>query len=363
MNILQSIANKSKTEERNTEGTMFSSIFGNIRGEEIGNLQLSAVFRSIEILSDSVAVMPIESKYGSLFENVNNMTKYQFLKLIVKNIIVNGNAFAYIHTDDKGNPKKLTYLRPQDVVINYNEIDGTLNYTVMNHQGLSTVYPEHILHFKKLTVNGVEGISLMNYAIHALKLSKLTEESAGEYFDTNNFKGFLTTQDQLSTTKQHEIENNFSFFLKNRSSAVLSGGLQFQQLKQDTAMDAELLEAREFMITEIGRFFGVPKDMLLGNSSAHGLEDAQNEFLMRTLQSYVILIEEEMSKKLLTDVNLNEEALMRLTKKDMGEFLTKMQSSGILTINEARSALGYEPVKGGDKNVIAYTSVEDNRLN
>lgn len=365
MNILRAIMNKPQGEKRSEmNSSLFSAVMNSYRSEEITNLQLSAVFRSIEILSDSVANLPILSEnYHDLFYNVLNINKFQWLKLIVRNIIINGNAFTYIQTDEKGEPKKLIYLNPSDVVINYNITDNRLYYVVANHLGIGTVYPEKMLHFRKITTNGVEGISLLSYAQKTLNLSKLTEQAANDYFDTSNFKGFLSTESQLSPERQSQIENNFSMFMRNRSAAVLSGGLTFTELKQDSAKDQELRENREYQVEEIARFFGIPKDLLLGNSSPHGLEQSQQEFFVRTLQGYIVTIEEECERKLFDKIDLDETAMMRMTKKDQAEYLTKLQMGGIITINEAREALGYEPVEGGDKNILAYTSVEDNKIN
>ena len=360
MNILQSLFKH--TEQRSSTSPLFTAV-ANYRGtQEIGNLQLSACFRCIEIISDSVAVLPIESVEKNLFENIVNMTKFQWLKLIVRNIIIHGDAFSYIITDDRGNPSKLMYIKPQDVVINYNPIDNALSYTVCNHQGISTVYPERMLHFRKITNDGVQGISLLHYAQKALNLAKLTEESAAEYFDTSTFTGVLTTDVQLTPEAQKQIVENFQYFQQSKSTAVLSGGVKYQTIPKDNAKDAELVEARQYGVDEICRFFGVPQALLKGQTTGK-LEESQAELLTRTLQSYIVLIEEELSKKLLTTVNLDENALLRMSKNDQADYLTKLLNGGVITVNEARANIGYQPVEGGDKNIIAYTSVEDNRIN
>lgn len=359
-NIFKPFATSTRNGNPNNVGAYFSGLLGYPISDEITNLQLSAVFRCIELISDSVSVLPIEGT--DLADNVINMPKSQWLKLIVRNVIINGNAFTYIHTDGKGNPTKLEYLMPSDVSIIYDPLTQTLKYQVVNHKGINVVFPEKMLHFRKITTNGVEGKSIIPFAAHALKLAKLTEQACEEYFDTQNFQGFLQTEDQLSPDKQREIESNFNFFLKNKSCGILSNGLTFSQLKKDNAKDSEMIEAREYNDECIARFFGVPIELLRGQTSHNGLEQSQQEFYARTLQSYIVMVEEEMNRKLFGSIDLDESAMMRMTMKDKADYLNQLVQGGILNINEARAELGYQPISGGDKNFVAYTSVEDNRV-
>ena len=45
------------------------------------------------------------------------MTRYTFLKLLVCDMLLNGNAYAYIERDSKGNAVHLHYIPSQSVTI------------------------------------------------------------------------------------------------------------------------------------------------------------------------------------------------------------------------------------------------------
>lgn len=355
--------------KRNGEGIVpetpsFINIFGVPSDMQGGAMLLSAVYRSVNLIADSVAVLPIVTEYDetqNIFNNIRHMSRYQWLRLIVQSIMLNGNAFTFIRRQN-GVPVELVYLTPQSVTINYDEVTDRLTYQVVNKSKINIVQPQDMLHFRKFSYNGIEGKSIIAFAKNAIGISKQTEDSASDYF-SNSFRGFLTTEDNLSPDKQKEIENNFSYFLKTKTAGVLTGGLQFQELKKDSANDSQLIDAREFNVEDIARFFGIPQCLLTGKQGAYNsLTQAQNEFYKRTLQPYITLIEEELTKKLMENINLDEKAMLRMDGTEEANYINTLLTNGVLSINEARAMLDLEPIANGDKHIIAYTKISDNTI-
>ena len=350
-----------------TENTFFTSLFGGAsRRTDYTALNLSAVFRAIDLISDSVATLPIITEFEetqNLFDNIVNLGRYEWLKLIVQSIIKNGQAFTYIERDSNRTPVRLLYLQHQEVIVNYDQITSKLYYTVTGRQGINNVQPQDMLHFRKLTFDGVNGRSILTFARLAIDIAQRTEDKANDYFDSN-FKGLLKTAAQLTPQKQREIESNFEYFLKNKTAAVLSNGMQFDEIKGDNANDSQLIQAREYSVKDIARFFGIPQQLLTGEAGAYNsLEQAQQEFLTRTLQPYITLIEEELSTKLHEKINLNEGEMLRLSTAEKAQYINTLLSNGVLSINEAREELGLTRIDGGDRHIIAYSNIEDNTIN
>lgn len=355
--------------KRNGEGIVpenpsFINIFGVPSDMQGGAMLLSAVYRSVNLIADSVAVLPIVTEYDAtqnIFDNIRHMSRYQWLRLICQSIMLNGNAFTFIRRQN-GVPVELVYLTPQSVTINYDEVTDRLTYQVVNKSKINIVQPQDMLHFRKFSYNGIEGKSIIAFAKNAIGISKQTEDSASDYF-SNSFRGFLTTEDNLSPDKQKEIENNFSYFLKTKTAGVLTGGLQFQELRKDSANDSQLIDAREFNVEDIARFFGIPQCLLTGKQGAYNsLTQAQNEFYKRTLQPYITLIEEELTKKLMENINLDEKAMLRMDGTEEANYINTLLTNGVLSINEARAMLDLEPIANGDKHIIAYTKISDNTI-
>ncbi len=140
---------------------------------------------------------------------------------------------------------------------------------------------------------------------------------------------------------------------------------------QLSAEDSQLLQSRLFQVEEICRFFGVNPVLVgdLSHSSYSTLEAAQTEFLVHTLQPYIVMVEEEFTKKLLKpsesnlEINLDETAILRTDKAALASYYGTLLDKGILCINEVREELGYGEIEGGDKHLIAYTDINQNTVN
>jgi hypothetical protein len=56
------------------------------------------------------------------------------------------------------------------------------------------------------------------------------------------------------------------------------------------------------------------------------------------------MIEEEFSRKLNRPVNLDESYIIKADKQKEASYYTSLVQNGLLSINEAREKLGYEPI-------------------
>ena len=168
-----------KTETRDLQATpdslAASLIFGSYRLDESATT-LSAFFAATELISNSVAQLPISVKRETgidknhpinlLFKN-GLITKFNLMKNLVTDIIMYGNAYCYIEKADDGTPLSLTYLERGDVTVYYNKNTQDLYYQVVNHKP-GRVRPENMIHLYKNSINGVQGKSLVSYANQVL---------------------------------------------------------------------------------------------------------------------------------------------------------------------------------------------------
>ena len=361
-------------------GLLFGNLFQN------GNsLTLSAVYRCVELISDSVAILPIsiETKDGKylpnhqlyqVFDNRDNLLdKYTFIKMLVQSVLLKGNGFAYINRHQDGSVKSLRFIESNDVSINYNKETGKLYYTaplISKKQ----IEPINMVHLKKFSYDGINGISVLSFASNSVKNSKNTEQSASDFFSNGrNLSGILKVNSPLTPQQTKDIKKAWSetYTSNGQGIAVLQGNMDFQSISVDSA-DAQMIESRHFNVVDICRFFGV-NPVLLGEEggSQYGVvESLQREFVLHTLMSYVKMVEEEFNRKLLklseiNDINikLEIEFLLKANKKEEAEYLVALSNNGLLTPNECRLQLGYQPIEGGDQLHIAFSDVNQNTIN
>ena len=73
-----------------------------------------------------------------------------------------------------------------------------------------------------------------------------------------------------------------------------------------------------------------------------------------------------MTKKLVSNskdyIDFDETELLKGNKSTMADYYTKLVSNAILTINEARLSLDYNPVDGADELILPYTDISQNTI-
>lgn len=96
--------------------------FSNYSGSHSA-MNISAVYRAVEIISDSCALLPIKIKIKNkthkeeveehpvkiVIEN-GALTRYNLIKLLIQSVLLKGNGFAYITRANDGTVTELRYL-------------------------------------------------------------------------------------------------------------------------------------------------------------------------------------------------------------------------------------------------------------
>ena len=293
--------------------------------------------------------------------------------MLVQSVLLKGNGFAFINRHQDGSVKSLRFLESGDVTVNYNKETGKLYYTapLISKKQIESV---NMIHLKKFSYDGVNGISVLSFASNSVKNSKNTEQSASDFFSNGrNLAGILKVNSPLTPQQTKDIKKawNETYTNNGQGVAVLQGNMDFQPISVNSA-DAQMIESRHFNVTDICRWFGV-NPILLGEEggSQYGVvESLQREFVLHTLLPYVKMIEEEFDRKLLklseiNDINIkfDIEFLLKANKKEEAEYLVALSNNGLLTPNECRLQLGYQPIEGGDELHIAFSDVSQNKIN
>lgn len=353
----------------------------------VSALKLSAVYAALSLISNSIATMPIRVKQRKenqqttvenhpvqkLFYNMLQ-TKHTVIKQLVVDLYLYGNAFMYIKRKD-GKPDKLIYLQHCDVQIDYKKEQELVQYNVCNHNSVpKLVKQEDMLHFARDTKDGVIGRPITCFASDIIDLYGFTQNAAAEFFGSGcNLTGILQFKRPLKPGQQEQIRSQWMQIHGNGSFGglgILEGDSEYIPISQNSS-ESQMLESREFNITEIARYFNINPVLLgdLSHSSYNTIEDANIEFIQRTLLPIINLFEEEINRKLITNtkqyVDIDETALLKGDKKTLAEYYSKLVSNGIITIDECREQLGFNAFNDGYSNkiLIPYTKISDNVIN
>lgn len=381
--IEQSIGKVLKSESTPENSVTSPLLYHNY--DPIDALQLPAVYAALSIISNSIATLPIyvkqykdnertilqNHKIQQLFYNMLQ-SKHTVIKQLVWDLLLYGNSFIYIKRVG-GKPDRLIYLQHGDVQINYIKEDDKVEYQCCNHKAVpSLVKSDDMLHFARDTRDGVNGRGFFYFAAEVIKLAGYTQQAAEDFFRSGcSLTGILKFKQGLRGIQQQDIRNQWmqihSHGARGAGLGVLGGDADYIPISQNSA-DSQMLETREFNLTDIARFFNISPILLgdLSHNSYSSIEDSNIEFINHTLLPIINLMEEEINRKLITVstqyIDFDENSLLKGNRASISNYLTSLVTNGIMTTNEARQQIGLNPIDGGDSIIIPYTKIEDNTI-
>lgn len=354
-------------------------------------MKISTVNRCVEVLSNSMAVLPLyimnegnkkrleDHRLGRVLWGRANeaMTSFDYNRLMLCNQILRGNAYAWIVRDGRtGYPTELIPLPPDYVTIRFDE-DGHLWY-VFTHPVTGQVYwlrNEDVLHYKAYSEDGIEGISVLRRAALTLDTARSAQRYENSVWRSGGQpSGILTTDSDLGDeyevvqpdgTKvmvdpKDQIRRSWEAVHRGAHNAmrvaVLDLGLKYQPISM-TNTDAQFVESNEVRVADVCRFFGVPLHLVYaGKQSYQSNEQNGIEYVNYTLLSYETQWDQEDTYKLLLP---GERAGRVRIKRELKVFLKgdtaaqaawyqAMRILGVYNANEIRALDDRPAIPGGN---------------
>lgn len=346
-------------------------------------MKLSAVYRAVNCISDSVAQLPLEifkidrkgfkikdrknPSFGVLNSKPNKrMTRYTFISLIIQSMLLKGNGFGYIVRNQDGEVQQLIYIPSEYVsIIQPKTIFEPVQYKINGIDG--NISSKDILHFINHTYDGVIGISTLQYAYNSLGLYFEAERYASNFYSGGcALGGFIKSDTSLTPKQKEDIKNGFkkAFGTTGQSNglAVLEGNLNYVPITVNP-QDAQMLQNREFSILDVSRWFGISPTKLgdLSKSSYSTLEATQLAFLTDTIAPLLEKMELEFENKLFpngdVDVRFDVSQLLRADRQSLASYYSTLIQNGVMSPNEVRRELDLPAVKDGD-NVFIQANLQ-----
>lgn len=360
---------------------------------------LSAVYRCVDLISDSVAVLPLKTykidaggfkreykehpAYTLLdMEPNEDMTRYVFFKTIMASVLLTGNGYAYIERDYKLNVQQLIYSPTSQVTIVYiADKNGIMRkrYQVVGFKEL--VDPKDMIHVLNFTYDGIIGVSTLTHARQTIDVSTSTEEHAAGFFQSGGaLSGVLTVEGKrLDKEQKDQIYDTWDERMGQHPNgiAVLEGNMKYQPISV-SPKDSQFIESRMHNVIDVCRFFSVSPIKLfdLSKSSYSTVEATQLQYLTDTVLAVVTKIEQEINRKVFLRsewgsvvAEFDTSAILRADKAAEMEYLSGLFNSGAVTPNEIRRKNNMPKIDNGDKafvqvnvqtldNAVRDTSVE-----
>ena len=371
----------------NAYGFFFGSTSSGKTVNERTSMQTSAVYACVRVLAEAIASLPLHtyrytengkekavdhSLYYLLHSEPNpEMTSFVFRETLMGHLLIWGNAYAQIIRDGRGKVIALYPLLPDKMIVDRTE-KGEIYY-IYNKDGIE--YPlrgDEVLHIPGLGFDGLVGYSPIAMAKNAIGMAIATEEYGAKFFANGASPGGVLEHPGI-VKDPARIRESWNAVYQGTGNAhrvaVLEEGMKFQSIGIPPEQ-AQFLETRKFQLNEIARIFRIPPHMVgdLDKSSFSNIEQQSLEFVMYTLDPWVVRWEQAIQRSLFSSTEKKEYfAKFNVNGLLRGDYQSRMQGyavgrqNGWLSADDIRELEDMNKLpegSGGDKYLVNGNMVD-----
>lgn len=266
-------------------------------------------------------------------------------------LMLSGNSYLEVVRTASGKPVELYTLRP-DLM---ERKDG---YYIFNKKTRFEL--DEVVHTKlQNPLSDFYGASPVVAAIRALHTHNAANDWAASLLENSAApSGIITTEGYVSDEDyerlKKEIKENWSGTANAGAMKLLDNGLKFQPISFNPK-DMSWLEGKRDAAVEILTALGVPPEMVgFGETTYSNRSEAVKSFYSETIKPTMELYTWQLTNQLVKQfgddlyVDADYSAIPALREAEEIKLKRLEAMNGILTINEMRALMGYEPVDGGD---------------
>lgn len=355
---------------------VFGASVGNYSGvtvTETSALGVSAVWRAVALISQTIAAMPTRvvstgpdgsvQRHASFLDSPGGPygpTRFEFWEQVVMNLLIHGNAYMLHVRNNSGQLVQLQPVHPLLVEVDVApDVVGGRLYKVPTLDGATREYTAlDLTHIPGLSPDGVKGYSPLSIARNSLGTTVAADRTASKQFASGAMISMVATpEDELEPDEAKEIKRALTRAVSGWENAaeiaVINRRLKLTPWTM-TAADAQFLESRAFQVEEVARWFGVPPFALMQTdkqtSWGTGIESQQRGLAKTVIQPWTVRIGQRLDRLLPRGRTL-EWDFAGLEKSDPASESARLVAevgAGLLLPNEARAMRGLAPIDGGD---------------
>ena len=305
------------------------------------------------------------------------MSPYDFIYRVVTLLFLNNNAFIYPVYDENYELKELWPLKPNSVEMLKDE-SGSMFFRFYFSNGKEYMLPyESIIHLRRFFgVNDVfGGTSAVSDHSALLKTIKINDsllqgidnaiKSSFQIKGLPKINGLLNEKDK--TAQKKEFDDALKESIESGGSSIVPVDLKSDYVPLTT--DPKLIDSTTltFLQKKIISYFGV-SDAIFDNKYN---ENEYNAFYEGVIEGIAIQMSEAFSRTLLTKGQLErgEQIIFYSERLQYASWTTKvaaiekLMGLGILSLNESRALLGFEPIEGGARRLQSLNYVDADKAN
>ncbi|MGC4942134.1 phage portal protein [Kribbella sp. DT2] len=339
-------------------------------------LGLSAVWRSVSLISSTIASVPLRTlrdKAGvrdqvpSFLDNPggpDGPTPFEWVEMVLAHLVIHGNAYL-AHVWNGGGalvalvPMHPLAVDPQWEKDSNDKLTGRKVFKVSLDDGTTRTFTQdEMTQVMALSLDGLKGLSPITVARLSLGTTIAGDRAAANMFGSGPLiAGMVTPEDDITEDDAKQIKADLQGKLTGTENAgtiaVINRKLKFTQWSTSNE-DAQFLQSRQFQIEEIARWYGIPPFELMQTekqtSWGTGIESQQRGLARTVLSPWGQRVEQRLSRLLSKNqfAEFDFAGLERANPTDEIRLLIEQVKGGLLTLNEARAIRNLPPVPNGD---------------
>lgn len=327
-------------------------------------LGLSAVYRSVALISGTVAGLPLRSmrKVGDRKERITTFldspdpdgaTAFEWVESCLANLLLAGNAYFHIVRNGAGAVVGLKPIPPSAVRVEPDDALGKVFKITLRDGTVREFTGADILHIPALSFDGLRGMSVISVARQSFGTAIAGDHAAARMWSNGLLLGgILTAKEGVTPEQADAVKAGF----KARAQGVRNAGdvaflpadLTFTPWSM-SAEDAQFLESRHFQIEEVARWYGVPRELLSesgASSWGSGIQELVRAFARFTLASWTTRIEQRLSSLLPKGsfAEFDYSGLLQPSPEQEIALLISQVQAGLITVDEARAIRNMAPL-------------------
>ena len=328
--------------------------------------QLEIVNRAVNMIVDDVAEIPfaVGEKVLGATNIVKNIRKSKvdlllnkepnpfqdvssFKRNLIIDLLIDGNIFIYfdgahlyhlpadkvtIHTDDKTYIERFSY-------------DNSIDYS-----------PSEIIHIKENSFNSIyRGVPRLKPAFRTMQLLGSMRDFQDNFFKNGAVPGLVlkspnTLSEKIKERMLQAWVARYNPKSGGRRPLFLDGGLEVENLTEINFKELDFQEGIKSNERIILEAMGIPPILLDGGNNAN-IRPNHRLYYLETVLPIVKKVSYALER--FFGFSLNEDVTgipaLQPELRDQAAYYATLVNTGILSANEAREALGKEPVAGFDE--------------
>ena len=341
-------------------------------------LQVATVYNCVDILSKSIASLPLVTYYrlkkGGREEATDHplyhllkyqpnrfQTSFSFIQTMVGCLALRGNFYAEKFTGPDGQVRELFPLNPAHMRADMLK-NRTLRFDYTADGAPAKYLQGELFRAHGLSSDGIRGLSVIEQVRETFGAAIQTQEYANRFFRNDARPGGILQADTPPDDKVRQANKDAwekaHRGARNAHKVAILYGLKWQSVGMSN-QDSQFLETRKFTGSQICGLFGIPPHMVgdLERATFSNIEHQDIGFYKHTVRPWLVNIEQAFKRDLILEedviVRFKIDGLLRGDTKARGEFYAKALGAGghqpFMTPNEVRSLEDLNPLEGGDE--------------